>query len=300
MIHSNKVVVTGGCGFIGSTLVDKLVETHEVHVIDDLSAESNDHFYFNEFAKYHHVNICDKTLDNIFSGINCVFHLAAESRIQSCIDNPEKAATTNILGTLNLLNYCKTLNIPRFIYSSTSAIYGLDCEFPTKENSKPDCLNQYSTTKYCGEEIVKLYNKMYGIDSCIFRYFNVFGERSPTKGMYTPVIGIFLKQFGKREPLTIVGDGGQRRDFVHVQDVVMANILAMKSVMKLHGDIFNIGSNKNYSINEIASYISNNITHVSPRIGEARNNMADTSKAKNILKWQPQIEVKQWIKSQIN
>jgi UDP-glucose 4-epimerase len=300
MTHPNKVIVTGGCGFIGSTLVDRLIETqHHVHVIDDLSAESNDEFYFNNHATHHHKSICSKELDDIFVDADCVFHLAAESRIQPCITNPEKAANTNILGTLNLLNYCRLHKVRRFIYSSTSAVYGMDYELPTNEKAKVTCLNHYSTTKYCGEEMVRLYNRMYGIDCCIFRYFNVFGERSPKKGIYAPVIGIFLNQCKERKPLTIVGNGEQRRDFIHVQDVVEANILAHWHEGKINSEIFNIGANKNYSINEIASFISSNVVHLEPRTGEVRDNMADTSKVQMVLKWQPKIEVENWIKKKL-
>lgn len=295
----NKIIVTGGCGFIGSNLVDELVNlNYDVHILDNLSAINNK-FYYNEKAKYYNINIIDKKINKILKNSTCVFHLAAESRIKSCIDNPKKALNTNILGTLNLLNVCKKNNINKFIYSSTSSVYGLNNNLPVNEEANIDCLNQYSTTKYCGEELVKLYNKMYNIDSCIFRYFNVFGERSPTKGQYSPVIGIFLNQFKKRIPLTIVGDGEQRRDFIHVKDVVNANLIAMNFKEKINAEIFNVGSGINYSINEISQLISNNVTYLPSRIGEAKNNLADISKIKKILNWMPKIKLTEWIQSKL-
>jgi UDP-glucose 4-epimerase len=294
----SKVIVTGGKGFIGSHLVDKLIDLkYEVHVIDDESAESNEKFYENENAIYHKISINDLNKNNstFFKNAIVVFHLAAESRIGPAIKDPLKAIKVNVLGTGILLELSRHFNIKKFIYSSTSSVYGLKCKIPTDEKTDIDCLNPYSATKFGGEELVRMYSKMYNLDTCIFRYFNVFGERSPTKGVYAPVIGLFFKALESNENLKIVGDGEQRRDFVHVNDVVSANILAFKHDNLLNGEVFNVGCGKNYSINEIASFISKNSEYIPFREGEARNTLANIDKIKNILNYTPNFDVKQWI-----
>ena len=296
-----KTIVTGGAGFIGSHLVDKLLELgHEVHVVDNLSAESNDEFYFNDDAYYYDADITwAKFPVTIFKKADYVFHLAAESRINPTIKNPVRAVEVNTLGTTKMLQLARENNVKRFIYSSTSAVYGLNCKLPTDENSPIDCLNPYSSSKLGGEEQVKVYSKMFGLDTCIFRYFNVFGERSPTKGQYAPVVGLFLKQLKAKKPLNIVGDGEQRRDFVHVSDIVQANILAMQHSTPINGQVFNIGSGENYSINEIALYISDKIKYSPPREGEARDTMANIGNVSGFLGFNPKINIKDWISDQL-
>ena len=295
-----NIIVTGGCGFIGSHLVDELVSLgHTVKVIDNLSA-NNDKFYFNEKAKYYKFDICDlESIEPLFEDVSYVFHLAAEARIQPSIENPTHAVNVNVLGTTNILKCCVKYNIKRLIYSSTSAIYGLKCNLPTDENEPIDCLNPYSATKYAGEEMIRCYNKLHGLDACIFRYFNVYGERSPVSGPYSLVIGIFLAQKDKQS-LTVVGDGQNERDFVHVKDVVAVNIAAMENNNNLNSEVFNIGFGKNYKILDIARMISNNIVHVEPRKGEAKSTLADINKAKQTLNWNPEINLEKWLSSQIN
>lgn len=301
MIQNTKVIVTGGCGFIGSHLVDKLIDlSYDVHVIDDESAESNDVFYYNPKAYYYKIDIADLSVrdnyhNHIFSNASFLFHMAAESRIVPAIKDPVKATTTNVIGTVKVLELARKHQIKRVMYSSTSSVYGLKCELPTTEATPIDCLNPYSSTKLCGEEMVKLYSKMYGVDSCIFRYFNVYGERSPTKGQYAPVVGLFLKQREKNKPLIIFGNGEKRRDFIHVHDVVTANLLAMRHPQAIEGEVFNVGSGKNYSINEIASFISEDIDYEDARIGEAEHTLADIYKIRNKFGFTPIYDVKEWI-----
>jgi UDP-glucose 4-epimerase len=295
-----KCLVTGGAGFIGSHLVDRLILLgHEVHVIDNLSA-NNDKFYFNEKAIYHKIDICDlEQIEPLFKNIDYVFHLAAESRIQPSIENPLHAVNVNVIGTTNILQCSLKYKIKRVIYSGTSAVYGLTCSLPTNENEKIDCLNPYSATKFAGEEMVRCYNKLHGLDACIFRYFNVYGERSSVSGPYSLVIGIFLSQKDKQS-LTVVGDGLNQRDFIHVYDVVEANISAMNTNKKLNAEIFNIGYGDNYKIIDVAKMISNNITYLPARLGEAKTTLADITKAKTILNWNPSIKLKDWLNKIIN
>lgn len=294
----NKVIVTGGCGFIGSHLVDKLIEKkYDVYVIDDLSAESNEQFYFNESAKYYKFDINDDSIPHkeIFEDAKYVFHLAAESRIGPAIRNPVRATEINAVGTTKMLQYSRLYNVEKFIYSSTSSVYGNLCKLPTDEREPIDCLNPYSATKYSGEQMVEMYTKMYGLKTVIFRYFNVFGERSPTTGPYAPVIGIFLRQKNNKETLTIVGSGEQCRDFVHVYDIANVNILAAESETHEGRNLYNIGTGENISINDIAKLISDDITHIPPRDGEAEHTLANITEAEKHLNYKPSMNVKDWI-----
>jgi UDP-glucose 4-epimerase len=297
-----KIIVTGGCGFIGSHIVDKLLNlNYDVHVIDDLSASENEKFYFNEKAIYHKVSICDiDIMESIFENAEYVFHLAAESRIQPAIQNPHRAYSVNVMGTLNVLNLSKKYKIKRVIYSSTSSVYGLTKNLPTTENNEIDCLNPYSHSKFLGEELFRYYKKVYGVESVIFRYFNVFGERSPSKGQYAPVVGIFLNQFKKNEPLSIVGDGEKKRDFIHVSDIADINIKAMLYDNNLSSKVINVGFGKNFSIKYIAGMISKDHIHIAPREGEADNTLADISTLKSLFNFVPQNDIISWIKKQIN
>lgn len=295
-----RCLVTGGCGFIGSHLVDELVRgEHTVVVIDNLSAESNEEFYYNpsHLVHYHHFDIMDyEKILPLFHGIDVVFHLAAESRIQPVINNPRLAASVNVLGTCNVLEAARINGVKRVIYSSTSAAYGLKNTPPLREDMETDCLNSYSVSKKAGEDFCKLYHRMWGMETVIFRYFNVFGERQPTKGQYAPVVGLFMKQKMSGQRMTIVGDGEQRRDFTYVKDVVSANLLAAKSSdLKIFGQIFNVGTGTNVSVNGIADLIGGDRIHIPERLGEARETLADNSKIIKTLGWQPTMWIGDWI-----
>lgn len=294
-----KYLVTGGCGFIGSNLVDRLVaDGHEVNVIDNLSSDAHNQFYFNEKAKYNHYCVTDYVMtSDMYNGVDVVFHLAAECRIQNCIQDPLKTIEVNVLGTGTVLQLAKKHKVKKVLLSSTSSIYGNSGS--SNESSPPDCLNAYATTKQNAEELCKLYSKMYGLETHIFRYFNVFGERQPVKGQYAPVIGIFGRQKAAGETLTIVGSGEQRRDFVHVSDVVEANILLANHDFgdtNLLTRIFNVGTGKNYSVNEIAKMVGGSTKHLPPRPGEAKTTLANIDGI-GYLGWKPKIDVETWIKN---
>jgi UDP-glucose 4-epimerase len=298
-----KSLVTGGAGFIGSHIVDELIKIgHEVVVIDNESAQ-NDIFYYNSKAAYHNLDICDyKSTRELYNSVNFVFHLAAESRLQPAIDNPINAVMQNSVGTCTSLQCSKEAGVQKFIYSSTSSAYGLN-EEPNLETDTNNCLNPYSVSKVSGEELCKMYHELYGLKTIIFRYFNVFGERCPTKGQYAPVIGIFLRQLKSNQALTIVGDGMQKRDFIHVKDVANANILAAlynSETDSCFGQIYNVGRGSNESIKDIAFLISDDIKYLEEREGEAKSTRASISKIKEAFGWLPQIDVKNWIKSQLS
>tara|TARA_B100001113_G_scaffold64836_1_gene49743 strand:+ start:222 stop:1106 length:885 start_codon:yes stop_codon:yes gene_type:complete len=290
-------LVTGAAGFIGSNLVDYLLKQgHDVVCIDNESA-NNENFYWNDKAWNINADITDyKTMKNAFTNVDYVFHLAAESRLQPAIENPIEAVHKNCVGTATILQCAREAGVKRFVYSSTSSAYGNN-PYPNVETQPDDCLNPYSASKAAGEKFCKMYYDLYGLETVILRYFNVFGERSPARGQYAPVIGIFERQSEAGESLTLVGDGSQKRDFIHVKDVAKANYIAATATLDNHiGEVFNIGSGNNYSIKEIADAISSNQVNIPMRDGEMDTTLADITKAQSILKWNPEIDVLDWIK----
>ena len=293
-----KCLVTGGCGFIGSHIVDKLVELgQEVTVIDNHYAD-NEKFYYNEKAQYISQDICNYQMTRVFyTDVDWVFHCAAESRIGPAIENPLNATNINVTGTCTVLQCAREAGVKAFVYSSTSSGYGNN-PYPNVETQPDDCLNPYSVSEVAAEKLCKLYTEMYGLPTVVLRYFNVYGERAPRKGQYAPVIGIFKRQKEAGEPLTIVGDGLQRRDFVHVSDVVNANIRAAAAVVdpSCYGQMYNIGSGENFSIKEIADWIDHNQVHIPARVGEVRVSLANIEKFQNAFNWEPMIKLDEWVK----
>ena len=278
-----KSLVTGGEGFIGSNLVERLKRLgHDVVVVDNKNSS-------NDIRDY-------ELMKSLMEDVDFVFHLAAESKIGTCIDNPVLAASTNELGTCTLLQAARENGVSRFIYSSTSAAYGNN-PFPNVETQPDDCLNPYSVSKVNGEKWCKTYTDLYGLKTVILRYFNVYGPGQPTSGQYAPVMGIFTRQRDAGEPLTIVGDGEQRRDFIHVSDVVNANIMAAISNQsdEYYGKVYNVGSGVNYSVNQIAAMISDSTTNIPARPGECRVTLANCDKIYGAFGWKPQIKLEEWI-----
>ena len=174
-------------------------------------------------------------------------------------------------------------------------------EQPNVETQPDDCLNPYSVSKVNGEKLCKMYTDLFDLDTIIFRYFNAYGERQPIRGQYAPVIGIFLRQLAAGESLTIVGDGEQRRDFTYVKDIVNANIMAAISNAdkEAYGKVYNVGSGVNYSVNEVAAMISDDVKYIPPRLGEARISLANVDKIYNTFAWKPQQNLEEWVKKQI-
>ena len=291
-------LVTGGAGFIGSNLVDYLIQQgHEVICVDNESAECNDKFYWNDKACNIIGDITDYDfIKNCFKDVDYVFHLAAESRLQPAIKNPIEAVYKNCVGTTTILQCAREAGVKRFVYSSTSSGYGFNPS-PNVETQPDDCLNPYSASKVAAEKFCKMYSDLYGLETIVLRYFNVFGERSPRRGQYAPVIGIFDRQRLSGEALTIVGDGTQRRDFIYVGDVAKANLIAAEATLdkKYFGQVFNIGSGINYSVQEIADAISDNQTYIPKREGEMETTWSNIEKASEILGWKPEVDVLEWI-----
>ena len=296
-------LVTGAAGFIGSNLTDYLLsQDHQVICVDNESAD-NEKFHWNGETINVSGDITDyKFMKNVFNKVDYVFHLAAESRLQPAIKNPINAVHKNCVGTATMLQCAREAGVKRFVYSSTSSGYGNN-PWPNDETQPDDCLNPYSASKIAGEKFCKMYYNLYGLETVVLRYFNVFGQRSPTRGQYAPVIGIFRRQKEAGESLTIVGDGTQRRDFIHVDDVARANYLAsimpLKNMVKFEGhdytgEVFNVGSGKNYSIQEIADCISDNQVYIEKRPGEMDTTLANIDKISDILGWKPEVDVIDW------
>jgi len=223
-----------------------------------------------------------------------VFHMAADVRIQDAILNPIHCYETNVIGTATLLEAARNNNVKNFVFSSTSAVYECDHMVQSEGSKLCPTLNPYASSKYAGEDLCRMYSKLYGLHTTILRYFNVYGNRQHTTGQYAPVLGVFMKQNEEGLPLTVTGEGKQRRDFVHVSDVVDANILVAEK-NTIPSRVYNVGSGVSYSIKEIANMISENITYINERSGEVFSTQAMIEKIKD-LGWEPQVNLQEWIK----
>ncbi len=281
-----KYIVTGGAGFIGSNLVDALIERgDEVHVIDNLSGgfESN----VNPKATLHKVDIRNlEEIKPLFTGIDGVFHFAALPRVQYSIEHPVETNEVNINGTQNILIASQLAGVKRVVYSASSSAYGDQATMPLVETMLPRPLSPYGMQKYVGEHICRIWSVIHGIETVSLRYFNVYGPRQSSEGAYALVIARFLKQKKDGQKMTITGDGLQTRDFTHVRDVVRANILAMESDKVGKGEVMNIGGGEQHSVLEIAQMIGGEYEFIAPRI-EPRHTLADTTLAKTLIGWEP-------------
>ena len=291
-----KAIVTGGAGFIGSNLVDELIKQDvEVIVIDDLSTgfEKN----INSKATLHKLDISrHKTqIEKLMAGVDVVFHLAALARVQPSIEDPQTFNEINVNGTLNVLFAAHKAGVKRVVYSASSSCYGNNKTFPTPETELTNPLSPYGLQKYVGEQYCKMFSEVYNLDTVSLRYFNVYGERMNFEGAYKLVIAVFAEQMMQGKALTITNDGEQKRDFTYVGDVVEANILAALHKDKLNGESFNIGNGDSYSVNEVADMFGGEKTY-GVEVLEPFQTLADNSKAKNTLGWNPQGDLPTWIK----
>lgn len=286
----SKVLVTGGAGFIGSNLTDRLMaDGHEVIILDNLETGKEENL--NPAAQFIKCDIADyESIAPHFAGVEAVFHCAALARIQPSIDNPLQYNESNITGTLNVLWAARNAGVKKVVYSASSSAYGRDEDVALSEDMDPQPGSPYALQKLVGEMYSQLFAKLYNLPTVILRYFNVYGPRQITEGAYAAVIGIFLQQRGQNKPMTIVGDGTQRRDFTHVDDVVAANILAWQKE-GLSGEVINVGSSQNYTINEIAAFIGGERVNVPKRPGEYQTTLANNTKAEKLLGWRPRRQL---------
>ena len=292
------MLVTGGAGFIGSNLVDQLIfEANEVHVVDNFISGKKENC--NDKAFYHKLDISNadniNTLEKIFEDVDTIFHCAALARVQPSIIDPLKYEINNTLGLMNVLKVAADVKVRRLVYSASSSAYGPTDNLPSKESDPINPISPYANQKYYGELCCRMFSDVYGIETVSLRYFNVYGERQNLGGAYATVVGIFINQILEGNPLTINGDGSQRRDFTYVKDVVNANILASSSKKVGSGEVINIGSGKNISINELADMFGAEKKYMKP-VNEPFANLADISKAKELLKWKPTMTLKDWIR----
>ena len=292
-----KYVVVGGAGFIGSNIVDKLVEqNHEVVVIDNLSTGKRENI--NPKVKLEYIDISDpkqdKNMTEVMKGADSVFLLAAKARVQPSIEEPVEYEVNNTIGTLNVLKCASDAGVRRVVYSASSSAYGNTEKLPSVESDPVNPLSPYGAQKYYGEVMCKMFSEVYGLETVSLRYFNIYGERQNVGGAYAMVIGIFADQRLRGEIMTINGDGAQRRDFTYVGDVVNANILASQSEKVGNGEVINIGNGDNRSINDIADMIGGERIHREPVI-EPRETLADNSLAEELLGWKPTQNIEDWV-----
>lgn len=292
-----KCIVTGGAGFIGSNLVEKLIKLNfKVNVIDNLSTGLKSNLKdFEKKINFYEKDISDiDQLDNIiFKDVDYIFHLAGLADIVPSIENPEKYFKSNVLGTFNVLQKCKNHKIKKFIYAASASCYGIPKVFPISENCEIMTEYPYALTKNLGEQIVTHWAKVYNIPFISLRFFNAYGQRSRTTGAYGAMFGVFLAQKLNNLPLTIVGDGNQTRDFIHVNDLIDAIIKVTEH--STINEIFNVASGVETSVNKIAEMIGGNKISIPKRPGEPERSLADISKIKKTIGWEPKISVNEGI-----
>jgi len=295
-----KVLVTGGAGFIGSNLVDALLEEgHQVSIIDDLSTGKRKNL--NTSARHYEISLHKASVEElteILTGVEVVYHTAALARVQPSIQDPVRYNEANVTAIVNLLTACVKAEVKRVVYSASSSAYGNATTFPTPETHPTDSLSPYGLQKYIGELYCRMYSKVYGIDTVCLRYFNIYGPRMNFEGAYKTVIGVFAEQKKNGQPLTIANDGNQRRDFTYVKDVVAANMLAGESKETFVGEVFNIGNGGNVSVNEVADMIGGEKAYGEQRL-EPFETLADNSKARKILGWQPEGNLRRFIQEDL-
>ncbi len=293
-----KYIVTGGAGFIGSHIVDQILSRgHEVHVVDNFLTGRRDRL--NPKAVLHEADIRDfEKLAPIFMGAVGVFHTAAQPRMQYSIQEPRLTNDINITGTLNVLLAARDAGVKRVVYSASSSAYGPNNPMPLKEDMRPEPVIPYAIQKRVGEQYCEMVSKFFGLETVCLRYFNVYGPRQTTAsdGPYATVIGIFLEQRKNGGKMTVVPDGKQRRDFTHVTDIARANILAMDSVNVGKGEIINVGTGKNYSVLEVAGLVGGEWEFAPARQGEVKATLADYTKAKELIGWEPKVTFEEGIK----
>jgi UDP-glucose 4-epimerase len=290
--RSKKCLVTGGAGFIGSHLVDRLLaDQHSVTVLDNFSSGHRKNL--EAALRDDRVTVCEvdiaepDQIADLFQGVDWVFHLAALADIVPSIEHPLKYHRANVDGTISVLEAARSAGVKRFIYAASSSCYGLATQIPTPESADIKVEYPYALTKYLAESYVMHWNQVYKLPCVSLRLINVYGPRARTTGAYGAVFGVFLAQKLAGKPFTVVGDGNQTRDFTFVTDVVEAFITAAES--DIQGEILNVGSGGTYSINKLVGLLGGEKIHIPKRPGEPDCTYADISKICRALSWRPQV-----------
>lgn len=293
----SKYLVTGGAGFIGANTVNFLLsEGHEVTSLDNYAGgkkESRIH----SGARYIEGDIRDLEELNLVckEGYDAIIHLAALPRVTYSVERPLETHDVNVNGTLNVLLAAKDNSIKRVVFASSSSIYGNHDSFPTNEDLVANPISPYALHKLTGETYSRLFSILYGLETVCLRYFNVYGPYFDPEGPYALVIGKFLEQVKKGEPMTICGDGEYLRDYTHAHDVSRANLLALTSDKVGKGEVINIGSGNPFTVNQLVKIIGGKSIKVPERPGDVRKTHADISKAINLLGWEPKIMLEEGI-----
>jgi UDP-N-acetylglucosamine/UDP-N-acetyl-alpha-D-glucosaminouronate 4-epimerase len=295
---SRLVVVTGGAGFIGSHLVEALMQMgHRVRVIDNLASGSR--LPSDSGIEVVQADITDsEAIAGVFAGVDCVFHLAALARVPLSIEKPLETHVVNVDGTINVLLAARRAGVRRFVFSGSSSVYGEQARLPLKEDMPPNPLSPYALQKLAGEQYTRMFHQLYGLQTLTLRYFNVFGPGMSVNGAYATAIGAFLTARASGKAIVIYGDGEQTRDFTHVRDVVRANLLAMDTQIA-DGRAHNIGTGRSVSINWIAERIGGPVRRMEARTGEPRHTLADNSSAEKFLGWTPLITTEEGLQELI-
>jgi len=294
-----RYLVTGGAGFIGSHLVDRLLkEGHTVTVIDNFSTgrmENLAHQKDNKNLSIIEADISDfKKIAGHFEGAATVFHIAGLADIVPSIVNPREYYIANVTGTVAVAEASRLSGVKKLVYAASSSCYGIPDTYPTSETAVIRPQYPYALTKYLGEQIVLHWGKVYKLPAVSLRLFNVYGPRSRTSGTYGAVFGVFLAQKLNKKPFTVVGNGTQKRDFVYVADVADAFIMASRS--DVQQEIMNVGSGNAYSINRLVELLGGEVTYIPKRPGEPDCTWADISKIKNIIDWKPKVSFAEGVK----
>lgn len=299
---SRKVLVTGGAGFIGSHLVERLLgDGHDVVVLDNFSTgrpQNLNHLRDHSLLRVHEVDVSDyQMIRPFFSGVEWVFHLAALADIVPSIQRPLDYYRSNVDGTAGVVEAARQASVRRFVYTASSSCYGIPDVYPTPETAEIRPQYPYALTKYLGEQTVMHWAQVYKLPCVSVRLFNVFGPRSRTSGTYGAVFGVFLAQKLAGKPYTVVGDGTQTRDFTFVSDVVAAFIKAAES--DISGEVFNIGSGGTYSVNRIVELLGGDVVHIPKRPGEPDCTFADITKARKRLGWEPHVSFEEGVRRMV-
>lgn len=294
-----KTLVTGGAGFIGSHLVDRLLaDGHEVIVLDNFATgwdENLAHHYGSPRFRLERVDVTDwEAIRPHFRGVEWVFHLAGLADIVPSIKQPLDYHCVNVDGTVNVLEASRLAGVKRFIYTASSSCYGIPDVIPTPETAEVKPEYPYALFKYVGEQYVLHWGKVYKLGVLSLRLFNVYGPRSRTSGAYGAVFGVFLTQKLHNKPLTVIGDGTQTRDFTYVSDVVNAGIMAAES--DISHEVFNVGSGNTYSVNYLVELLGGEVVHIPKRPGEPDCTHADISKIRRLLGWEPKVSFEEGVK----
>ena len=291
-----KAIITGGAGFIGSHLVDALVNLGiQVSIIDDFSTGKVENVNKKAYCWKQDISKVDiNELTDFMKGVDTVFHLAALARVQPSIEHPLPYHDANVTGTHNLLVAASRAGVDKFIFSSSSSVYG-NASTPTSESHPKNPISPYALHKLIGEQYCKLFSTLYDIDTVSLRYFNVYGDRMNLEGAYRLAIPIFASQIKEGKPCTINNDGKQRRDFTYVGDVVDANIICASNKKRFSGDVFNIGNGNNTSVNELVDMLGGE-RGKGIKVVEPFETLADNAKALLDLDWDPKGNLENWIK----